>query len=214
VYDLLDHVGSEIESTDILTTPQGATIGTSYADQNGTPLSYLGLTDSTWYHEVADMSAYAGNAVQLMLVAVQPGTQPGAVNVWNQITLTPVGEAGGALSTTPRNVNAGTGVTLDYNPITMQSAEATNYYLDDHLGTTQMEMSAGGWPVWEGQFSPFGAELPDGTTAMRYKFTGKERDSESGLDNSGARYYSSSMGRFNSPDPSGRAFADPGHPKA
>ncbi|MGH9745326.1 MAG: RHS repeat-associated core domain-containing protein [Candidatus Acidiferrales bacterium] len=33
------------------------------------------------------------------------------------------------------------------------------------------------------------------------KFTGKERDSESGLDNFGARYDSSSLGRFMSPDP-------------
>ena len=33
------------------------------------------------------------------------------------------------------------------------------------------------------------------------QFTGKERDSESGLDNFGARYDSSSMGRFMSPDP-------------
>jgi RHS repeat-associated protein len=31
-------------------------------------------------------------------------------------------------------------------------------------------------------------------------FTGKERDSESGLDNFGFRYYGSSMGRFSSPD--------------
>jgi RHS repeat-associated protein len=33
------------------------------------------------------------------------------------------------------------------------------------------------------------------------RFTGKEHDTESGLDNFGARYYSSSMGRFASPDP-------------
>jgi RHS repeat-associated protein len=33
-------------------------------------------------------------------------------------------------------------------------------------------------------------------------FTGKERDAESGLDNFGARYNTSSMGRFMSPDPS------------
>jgi len=33
-------------------------------------------------------------------------------------------------------------------------------------------------------------------------FTGKERDSKSGLDNFGARYDSSSIGRFMSPDPS------------
>jgi RHS repeat-associated protein len=33
-----------------------------------------------------------------------------------------------------------------------------------------------------------------------YKFTGKERDAESGLDYFGARYYASNMGRFMSPD--------------
>ena len=33
-----------------------------------------------------------------------------------------------------------------------------------------------------------------------YKYTGKERDSESGLDNFGARYNASSMGRFMTPD--------------
>src|SRR5271157_4501256 len=32
------------------------------------------------------------------------------------------------------------------------------------------------------------------------KFTGKERDAESGLDNFGARYDASSMGRFMTPD--------------
>jgi len=33
-----------------------------------------------------------------------------------------------------------------------------------------------------------------------YKFTGKERDAETGLDYFGARYYGSNMGRFMSPD--------------
>lgn len=36
--------------------------------------------------------------------------------------------------------------------------------------------------------------------SLPYKFTGKERDSESNLDNFGARYYSSSLGRFMSAD--------------
>jgi RHS repeat-associated protein len=36
---------------------------------------------------------------------------------------------------------------------------------------------------------------------LAHKFTGKERDSESGLDNFGARYDASSMGRFMTPDP-------------
>lgn len=39
--------------------------------------------------------------------------------------------------------------------------------------------------------------------AFVYKFTGKERDAESGNDYFNARYYASSMGRFLSPDPLG-----------
>lgn len=43
----------------------------------------------------------------------------------------------------------------------------------------------------------------------RFKFTGKERDSESGLDNFGKRYYASSMGRFSSTDPGPYIWRDP-----
>jgi RHS repeat-associated protein len=41
------------------------------------------------------------------------------------------------------------------------------------------------------------------------QFTGKERDPESNLDNFGARYNSSQMGRFMSPDPLGGKLVDP-----
>jgi RHS repeat-associated protein len=53
---------------------------------------------------------------------------------------------------------------------------------------------------------PFG-DGPDcsGTEATRHRFTGKERDPESKLDYFGARHYSSSMGRFMSPDWSSKA---------
>jgi RHS repeat-associated protein len=36
--------------------------------------------------------------------------------------------------------------------------------------------------------------------AVRSRYTGKERDTESGLDNFGARYFASTMGRFMTPD--------------
>jgi RHS repeat-associated protein len=85
----------------------------------------------------------------------------------------------------------------------------THFFIGDHLGSAQMEFAWGGWPVWQGQFAPYGQELqngallptdaPDGST-NHYKFTGKERDAESGLDYFGARYYASSMGRWMSPD--------------
>jgi RHS repeat-associated protein len=49
-------------------------------------------------------------------------------------------------------------------------------------------------------YLPFG-ELLSGGSGTTHKFTGKERDTESGLDNFGARYFSSLMGRFSSSDP-------------
>jgi RHS repeat-associated protein len=41
------------------------------------------------------------------------------------------------------------------------------------------------------------------------RYTGKERDSESGLDNFESRYYGSSMGRFMSPDTFGGHLEEP-----
>jgi RHS repeat-associated protein len=46
------------------------------------------------------------------------------------------------------------------------------------------------------------------------RFTGKERDSESGNDYFKYRYYASSMGRWLSPDPSGLTHADLGNPQS
>ena len=56
---------------------------------------------------------------------------------------------------------------------------------------------------YDADFYPYGGEITPhtNTCTQNYKFTGKERDSESGLDNFGARYNSSAVGRFMSPDP-------------
>ena len=56
-------------------------------------------------------------------------------------------------------------------------------------------------PQEESDFYPFGGEIPvSGSDTNHYKFTGKERDAESGLDEFGARYYASGLGRWYSPD--------------
>src|SRR5713101_2732880 len=44
--------------------------------------------------------------------------------------------------------------------------------------------------------------------SFAHKFTGKERDSESGLDYFGARYDASFLGRFMSPDPENAGASD------
>lgn len=54
-------------------------------------------------------------------------------------------------------------------------------------------------------YYPYGGQQNDycNTVAQHYKFTGKERDTESGLDNFEARYDASALGRFMTPDPGG-----------
>ena len=78
--------------------------------------------------------------------------------------------------------------------------QTIRYYLGDQVDTAQLELTSGGWPIWKGEFNPFGGEIDPQTTSNNYKFTGKERDTESGFDYFGARYYGSDVGRFISPD--------------
>src|SRR5205814_2544622 len=72
----------------------------------------------------------------------------------------------------------------------------------------------------ESDYYPFGGErvLCDRGIGNNYKFTGKERDSETGLDEFGARYYSSFYGRFTIPDwadkPTEVPYADFGNPQS
>jgi len=55
--------------------------------------------------------------------------------------------------------------------------------------------------AWSNSASALGIDGALLQVHVRSRYTGKERDSESGLDNFGARYNSSNMGRFMSPDP-------------
>jgi RHS repeat-associated protein len=76
-----------------------------------------------------------------------------------------------------------------------------DYYFADHLGTARVVTNAAGTILDDSDFYPFGSERAvTSSSGNTYKFTGKEPDLESGLDNFGARY-NSAMGRFMSPDP-------------
>ena len=78
------------------------------------------------------------------------------------------------------------------------------YYFADNLGSASVITNATGAmpPLAESDYYPYGGEIPiTSGDPNHYKFTGKERDTESGLDNFGARYNASSLGRFMSPDP-------------
>jgi RHS repeat-associated protein len=89
-------------------------------------------------------------------------------------------------------------------------------YLDDPLGTRRAQTGYAGVLEQSCISLPFGDALScaaqPGTTysasliaPTEQHFTGKERDTESGNDYFGARYYSSTMGRFLSPDWSAKA---------
>lgn len=89
------------------------------------------------------------------------------------------------------------------------------WLVSDHLGTPRMVFDQTGTlaNVKRHDYLPFGEELFAGTggrtvaqgysaaDGVRQQFTSKERDIETGLDYFGARYYSSTQGRFVSVDP-------------
>jgi RHS repeat-associated protein len=87
------------------------------------------------------------------------------------------------------------------------------FILRDWLGSTRVQTTFDGFSETNCINLPFGESQPCGTVD-NHLFTGKERDVESGLDYFGARYYSSNMGRFSSPDPSGLAYADQSNPQS
>ncbi len=88
----------------------------------------------------------------------------------------------------------------------------TCFVISDDLGNVRLTANNDGSAVARHDYTPFGEELfadqsrpasagfggADGATE---RFTGKERDAESGLDYFGARYYGSALGRFTSTDP-------------
>ena len=94
------------------------------------------------------------------------------------------------------DVNAAGRLLATYNPAGL------HYQLADWLGTRRVQTTAAGVPEETCISYPFGdGPTCSGTDATGSRYTGKERDSESGLDYFGARYNASSMGRFTSPDP-------------
>jgi RHS repeat-associated protein len=83
-----------------------------------------------------------------------------------------------------------------------QYADSTTHFVHkDHLGSTRLLTKVDQSVQETLDFLPYGEQL-NSTSTTCHKFTGKERDAESGLDYFGARYDSSSRGRFMSADPS------------
>ena len=161
---------------------------------------------NSWHVRMVDLSQYAGQTITNFNIFNTTGGAAGNWDIYfgditlvhtdgtfipiysrSMTSLSPFqGPAETALSVITEKV-------ADMTPLT-----TTTYYHGDHLGSTQLLTAGTGWPVGGDIYYPYGQGPMPGTN--HYLFTDKERDTESGLDFFGARYYASNMGRFMSPD--------------
>lgn len=97
----------------------------------------------------------------------------------------------------------------EYSTQTSQTPQVS-YLTLDNLGTPRVNTDEKGNVISRHDYHPFGEEvwtahrtqgLNYTADSVRKKFTGYERDGESGLEFAQARYYSSRLGRFTSVDP-------------
>ncbi len=83
------------------------------------------------------------------------------------------------------------------------------YQLDNHLGSACLELDDSGAVISYEEYHPYGSTSYQGghsiaeASLKRYRYTGKERDEETGLYYHGARYYAPWLGRWTSCDPAG-----------
>ncbi len=77
------------------------------------------------------------------------------------------------------------------------------FHLGDHLGSSNVIVDSGGAIVSREECTPYGETSFGSFARKRYRFTGKERDEESGLNYHGARYLAPFVARWISCDPAG-----------
>ena len=82
---------------------------------------------------------------------------------------------------------------------------AMAFHLGDHLGSSNAVVDFTGTLINREEFTPYGETSFGSFARKRYRFTGKERDEESGLNYHEARYALVWLGRWASCDPTGAA---------
>jgi len=86
-------------------------------------------------------------------------------------------------------------------------AQLVRYQLGNHLGSASLELDDAGQVISYEEYHPYGTTSFQSVrsqteTPKRYRYTGKERDEETGLAYHGARYYAPWLGRWTTCDPS------------
>jgi RHS repeat-associated protein len=89
------------------------------------------------------------------------------------------------------------------NPFANDNTPAVKYHLGDHLGSSNLVLDNTGNLVNREEYTPYGETSFGSFARKRYRFSGKQRDEESGLTYFGMRYYGCWLGRWINCDPAG-----------
>ncbi|MBL8741007.1 MAG: RHS repeat-associated core domain-containing protein [Myxococcales bacterium] len=106
--------------------------------------------------------------------------------------------------------------TIDTSAPGSTGVEMRRFQLGNHLGSTMLEVDETGQIISYEEYHPYGTSAyraSNGSvdvSARRYRYTGKERDEETGLYYNGARYLAAWLGRWTSADPIGIGADGPG----
>jgi RHS repeat-associated protein len=101
--------------------------------------------------------------------------------------------------------------TVDSQSPTSTFQPLTRFQLSNHLGSASLELDGEGQIISYEEYLPYGSTSYQAVRAdveastKRYRYTGMERDEESGLSYHGARLYAAWLGRWASCDPTGVA---------
>jgi len=98
--------------------------------------------------------------------------------------------------------------TIDTQDVDQAPRQLVRYQFGNHLGSASLELDDRAQVISYEEYYPYGSTSYQAVrnkteTPKRYRYTGKERDDETGLNYHGARYYAPWLGRWASCDPAG-----------
>lgn len=187
-----------------------------WSGSDGQEMNQMSGPQNQWVFRCADVSlggAKTGMTLTALSILTDVNTQAGTWDIYygDMAIVSTDGSVRPVIGPTPPTPTVGgfqgggwTGTPtaiveapMDYAPDNV----TVHYFIPDHLGTAREELTAGGWPMWQGEYYPFGQESYSEPTANNFKFATLERDQETGLDHARFRQFSSTSGRWMSPDP-------------
>ncbi len=172
-----------------MTTTNGANFKYKY-DDNGNRLLKQANGVKEFYlrdHTGKELAVYDLNTLRIKMANLYGNGLLGKANVTWDSVLTPDNEGGYYYA--------------------ISRTDERHYYIKDHLGNIRIVLDKDGEVVSAQDYYPFGeiissrSYVTGASTNDKYKFTEKERDTETNYDYFGARYYDSELGRWLQVDP-------------